>query len=619
MARMVSQGAGLSKPNDNEELGEPDNGRLPLGRRALLSRGGAVAVGVVGVGAAATVMAPPASAQSSLTGETLLLEEQASAPSTPTGAGYVYVNSIGTLEYLGPNGIITAVAPVGHKFSPMSFGAVGNGTTADDTAIATTISAMSTGDVLDLSGAPVSYAITMPIIVPNNCSVIGGFKNAQTGGPDVVCLSAFSGIAALTEAGAIGTGASPTSTPPVSVFGLSVDMSAVTSATSDGICFMTFGSWIYFCEIKNAPGNAFHYTDRNAGGYVIANTAVENRVCFNKVNGVGNTGILVDCYATSPQALTDGYCTDNIINLNNINIGGSASNSTGVGIDLECSADWHCERNHIYRAPNDAIVINRAFIAWVCNNEVDNYGSAGAESTTYHGIYIKGTESGPASFVINNDVRGSEQYGAASTTYQYYAIVGAGTSANIVMTGNCANQQTSGTATSVARAFTASSGTLNIIESGTIVQPASSSPTLSAVNIISGTVNLVKPGSTQMNSGGISVPIGVSGEYGAATTLLAPLIDGTAFGFQGLTEVWGGTYTAGDDANVLITATWDDGTTTTDTGGQISQTGTVNPVIGGMAGLFKNGRQMVKLSIQARSQLSSTMLTLTVTALSIAA
>jgi Pectate lyase superfamily protein len=65
MARILSQGAELSKPDDNDG---PGNGKPSLGRRALLGRGGVLAAGVVGAGAVATAIAPPASAQSTTGG-----------------------------------------------------------------------------------------------------------------------------------------------------------------------------------------------------------------------------------------------------------------------------------------------------------------------------------------------------------------------------------------------------------------------------------------------------------------------------------------------------------------------------------------------------------------------
>jgi len=63
--KMSTRGAGDSHPDGagSSEAGEQGSGRLPMGRRTLLTRGSVVAAGVVGVGAVATAVAGPASAQ----------------------------------------------------------------------------------------------------------------------------------------------------------------------------------------------------------------------------------------------------------------------------------------------------------------------------------------------------------------------------------------------------------------------------------------------------------------------------------------------------------------------------------------------------------------------------
>lgn len=63
--KMSPRGAGESLPDGagSSDADEPGGGRLPVGRRALLTRGGVVAAGVVGAGVVATAASGPASAQ----------------------------------------------------------------------------------------------------------------------------------------------------------------------------------------------------------------------------------------------------------------------------------------------------------------------------------------------------------------------------------------------------------------------------------------------------------------------------------------------------------------------------------------------------------------------------
>lgn len=87
MARkMPARGAGDSHPHGagSSETGEQGNGRLPLGRRALLTRGSVVAAGVVGAGAVATAVAGPASAQATTAVDMNTANDAGTNPAQPT-------------------------------------------------------------------------------------------------------------------------------------------------------------------------------------------------------------------------------------------------------------------------------------------------------------------------------------------------------------------------------------------------------------------------------------------------------------------------------------------------------------------------------------------------------
>jgi hypothetical protein len=84
--KMSTRGAGDSHPDGAgpSEVSEQDNGRLSVGRRALLTRGSVVAAGVVGVGAVATAVAGPASAQATTAVDMNTANEAGTIPAQPT-------------------------------------------------------------------------------------------------------------------------------------------------------------------------------------------------------------------------------------------------------------------------------------------------------------------------------------------------------------------------------------------------------------------------------------------------------------------------------------------------------------------------------------------------------
>lgn len=503
----------------------------------------------------------------------------------------------------------------GVVWDPRDYGAKGDGVTDDTTAIQLAINSMpSQGATLALWGAPVTYLISAPLILAANAAYIGGYLNTTSNlvKADITCSASFSGNAALIDVAAAGTGTPAFAANPVCIFGLSIDLSAVTGTTTDGIRLMTFGAWLYFNLIRVPPQHGIHFTDQNAGGINISNSGVENRACNNGVVRAGNTGILVD---NNTQSLTDGYICDNIIHHKAINAGGDASNSTGPCIDVEYAANWQIRGNHLYFPPVDALVAKNTFGSIIGDNVIDQFGLAGSASTTYHGITCPSVNAGPPTIIRNNIIRNRESFGAASTVYQYLQVgTATGVTAHATVSNNSAHQTDTGSATDAAWTYQGNgAGTLNVIAQGNRVVGTTIS---SATNIAGATVNLVQPG-TGLNSGSISLPMGVSSAYGTLTSVLTPLITGTGMIFLSPSIVWGGTFSS-DTVNVQFTMTWDDGTTSTQTTATVTSTQTQNPVPGAILGLWKQGRQLVKLQAAARTTQASTSVTCNITVVALA-
>jgi hypothetical protein len=313
---------------------------------------------------------------------------------------------------------VQVLTPMDHPF-----GAVGNGVADDRAAVQACIDSSHPGQVVDLSTAPVSYGISAPLSLLPGRTYRGACLNynaAAIGAPlEITCLSTFSGVAALADAGALATGTASVATQPLTVLGVGVDLANVPSGQSpDGILLMTFGALVQFCFVRGSANSrdGVHFTDTNQGGFTVTNSGVENRVVACNIKAMARHGIRVD--KTNGSVLTDGFCTDNIVAMSAATLGDRYS-SAGNAIDIENGADWQVSRNHVYRNPNHGIVVNFAFSSFVAMNKVDNFGLAGGAGT-YYGIQISNASRG-RTIVTDNQVDGDESYGSASTNFVYLA------------------------------------------------------------------------------------------------------------------------------------------------------------------------------------------------------
>jgi hypothetical protein len=173
-----------------------------------------------------------------------------------------------------------------------------------------------------------------------------------------------------------------------------------------------------------------------------------------------------------------------------------AYNSTGAGIDCRNGADWQINGNHIYRCPNNALVVNHAFISFVCHNKIDNFGLSGAASTNYRGIWITNSN-GPATTLVGNEVDGTEIYGQSTTNYYYYESNNSpGLPATITMASNIARKQSNnpnnGKSVVLNLAGTGTGGSMTANDWGTTAQANSGQTPPSMAPNLSGTVSLLR-------------------------------------------------------------------------------------------------------------------------------
>lgn len=239
---------------------------------------------------------------------------------------------------------------------------------------------------------------------------------------------------------------------PVVVEQLTVDCNKAANSGTYGVVLLNYQSVIQHCYVDNAPLHGIVFSDKNSAGTVISNTAVENRVLHCHVGAPGGIGIWVIDTASSGK-VTDGRCFANEV-----------QNPVGVAIQVDRAAGWFVTENHVYGCQTDGIVLDAVWGTSCHDNEIDQFGMAGA-STTYYGVRAVTIIAGRQSVFHDNQVSTTEQ---ALSTYCYHAFrAPAGVSMPVRVHDNVAHKDGGSSVAAYGYTYQASAtGTLTVYRSG---------------------------------------------------------------------------------------------------------------------------------------------------------
>lgn len=204
----------------------------------------------------------------------------------------------------------------------------------------------------------------------------------------------------------------------------------------DGLVLRSWASVVEDVVVLGAARHGIRLTNPSANGTTLRNTQVNGRISANHVVESGGSGIRVE---DPGNAITDWQLTDNWI-----------AGAGGAAINLDNTAGWYVERNHVYDAPAGAIAAERLFGSSVSNNYVEDFASFGirtsvqGEAASTIGLNRVVGPSGSVTAFVSVRVN----YGAAAVTVTDNVIrgegggtgldyqSGAGTTAVVVSTGN---------------------------------------------------------------------------------------------------------------------------------------------------------------------------------------
>jgi hypothetical protein len=272
------------------------------------------------------------------------------------------------------------------------------------------------------------YLVSASLLYPGNVRITGAddsdggtvlkVKNGTALTTPVLCSSAWFNNSA-------------TAGNTVEISDIQIDgNSAMSGSGAHGFVAMNFWSSFDRMTIKNVAGAGFLFTASSQNGTHISNTCVEAKIRRIQVRTCGGHGISVIDSATPLTSCTDGFIEDCLI--------------TGVGgraINLNRSAGWLIQGNHVYDSVTDAIKLDGCYGTRVIGNYIDGFGAGGSSfiagilmnildgrgsccignhvgfegsaATNLFGININGNGSGDAvAICMGNTVTGGSQTGS---------------------------------------------------------------------------------------------------------------------------------------------------------------------------------------------------------------
>jgi hypothetical protein len=306
------------------------------------------------------------------------------------------------------------------------------------------------------------WYVTGNLEVPDYTKIIGPAWHAAT---PIIKLVNSSGASCVFGSKGYLTGAT-FSGNPIEIRDLSIDVNGAHNASCHGIVFMNYSSVIERNYILNPSLCGIVQSDANSSGTVIGNTAVENVIARNKINWSSPSGAVSTQYGiwvrdVASGANTDGYMYDNIVN-----------GSGDFAIRNERAAGWFMAHNHVYACQQSGMYLGNLWNTFFHHNEAEQYGKAGAASTTYYGFDFEsilpnnqpGTNGRPSE--IDHNIASADESGAASSAvFHYFRLRNATTTGETttVFDHNTAHQDKAGSATSVAWDLQQNSSTMSLI------------------------------------------------------------------------------------------------------------------------------------------------------------
>lgn len=307
-----------------------------------------------------------------------------------------------------------------------AYGATGDGTTDDTTALQNALTACSAGDTLFIPGG--TYKVTATLIIPGGISIQGGGGLSGS-----TSIQAATGVTDAVMAAYAWYNNSTSADNPVRISGIQIDGNSIGTSVR-GLVLTNFWSRIEDVQVKNTTGHGIELNDTTRSGTnTITNSASENTITRCRFDNIAGDGIHQE--SNNGASNQDGRISECYF-----------STITKYGIYLGRAAGWYITNNHLYTIGYDAINLTSCYATTVAYNYVEDFGGqnlAAPGSPTfgyYNGICLATVLDTRASIVVGNTVSTAAPSSPTGNRWTcYYARAGSGqTRAMLTFVGNSA-------------------------------------------------------------------------------------------------------------------------------------------------------------------------------------
>lgn len=268
------------------------------------------------------------------------------------------------------------------------YGATGNGSTDDTTAIQSAVNAASTGVLVFPRG---TYIVSQTIVIPNHIVIDGLYGKDRSFGVIIKQAAGANLDAVIAHTNWYNNSTGGGDFFVVRNIIIDGNGSNQTSGMGIGIVGGAYRAEIDNCMIENTRGDGIRLTDITRNGTTLTSTGscVENRVSNCIISSFGLGGLaFVNGSNTGPGTegvairdgnnnLTDWFVTNTVIR----------SGSNGHGIYADKGSGGLITGNHTYSTGLDGIYVKSASFTRIIDNYVEGFGTK-ASAGNVHGIYV---------------------------------------------------------------------------------------------------------------------------------------------------------------------------------------------------------------------------------------